>query len=119
MLRSSHAIVVRYWLGLESSEGFLAHISGAWAKMAGKNGTWADLSMRLSWVTSQHGSLRAAGPLMKQQASPKICIPRGLGESFSSRMSFLLNPYKSNYRNIISIDISPESKVVKLDSTSP
>lgn len=84
LLRSSHGIAVRCWLGLEPWDKILTHISGSWAKMAGKMGAGQTFHMViLGYLTAwQSQSSWTSQVTCIPRGSPKTCIPRGLGKSF-------------------------------------
>lgn len=70
------AAVLRWWLRLDSSEGFLAHLSGTW----GRAGGWWRISpflceeARVVLASSQHGGLRVVKLPTWQPTFPRTSI---------------------------------------------
>lgn len=66
-------ILIRWWLGLESSEGIFSHRSHTSAGMAETAGGWEgmclpkQLSTRLAWASKQHGILKIVGLLHERE----------------------------------------------------
>lgn len=83
LLRLSHAIVVRCWLGWESLGGPpLTHVSGVWTLMAGTSGNWLSLILGFALTTSYHGRLGRVPGFSHGKWLPQNLYPKRLGESF-------------------------------------